>query len=109
MSMATTSTPVIDPARAAESNTATLITVLTIFHAIALVFVSLRVYARAFVIKTFGKDDIFMVLSAVRSPLNTRPWPHTDHGAAVCNRRMECLYFPGATRARQAPGDDRKG
>lgn len=71
MSMATPSTPAIDPARAAESNTATLIAVLTIFHAIALVFVSLRVYARVFVIKTFGKDDICMVLSAVRSPWDT--------------------------------------
>jgi hypothetical protein len=40
----------------------------TIFHAIALIFVSLRVYARAIVIKAFGKDDVFMVLSAVSSP-----------------------------------------
>lgn len=56
----------IDPARAAESNTATLLSVLTIFHAIAILFVSLRVYARAFVIKTFGIDDVFIVLSGVR-------------------------------------------
>ena len=64
--MSTATTTTIDPARAAESNTATLVSVLTIFHGLALVFVSLRVYARAFVIKTFGKDDVFMVLSAVR-------------------------------------------
>lgn len=64
----------IDPVRAAESNTATLLAVLTVFHAIALVFVCLRIYARAFVIKTFGKDDVFMVLSAVCS----RPRPPRD-------------------------------
>lgn len=63
-----TTTTTIDPARAAESNTATLVSVLTIFHFLALVFVSLRVYARAIVIKTFGRDDVFMVLSAVRFP-----------------------------------------
>lgn len=58
----------IDPARAAESNTATILGVLTVFHIIALIFVTLRVYARAFVIKTFGTDDVFIVLSAVRNP-----------------------------------------
>ncbi|KXX76976.1 hypothetical protein MMYC01_207139 [Madurella mycetomatis] len=57
--------PNIDPARAAESNTALLLSVLTVFHVIALTFVALRVYARAFVIRTFGKDDVFMVLSAL--------------------------------------------
>jgi hypothetical protein len=62
---ATPPTKPIDPARAAESNTAMIVTVLTVFHVLALVFVSLRVYARAVIIKTFGKDDIFMVLSAV--------------------------------------------
>ncbi|KAK4236380.1 hypothetical protein C8A03DRAFT_16974 [Achaetomium macrosporum] len=60
-----TASKTIDPDRAAESNTATILAVVTVFHAIALVFVSLRVYARAFVIKTFGKDDGFMVLSAL--------------------------------------------
>lgn len=58
--------PEIDPARAAESNTAWIVAVVTIFHALALTFVSLRVYARAVVIRAFGKDDVFMVLSAVR-------------------------------------------
>jgi hypothetical protein len=58
--------PEIDPVRAAESNTAMILGVLTVFHVIALAFVALRVYARAVVIKTFGKDDICMVLSAVR-------------------------------------------
>ena len=66
MSSAAGSGSQIDPARAAESNTGMILGVLTVFHAIALVSVALRVYARAVVIKTFGKDDIFMVLSAVR-------------------------------------------
>ncbi len=81
----TTTTTTIDPARAAESNTATIVAVVTIFHAIALVFISLRVYARAIVIKTFGRDDIFMVLSAVCGhPDHPRGAPirhanHADH------------------------------
>jgi hypothetical protein len=58
--------PDIDPVRAAESNTEMILGVLTVFHVIALTFVALRVYARAIVMKTFGKDDICMVLSAVR-------------------------------------------
>lgn len=58
-------TTTLDPARAAESNTAMLLGVLTTFHIIALVFVSLRLYARFFVIKAPGKDDVCMILSAV--------------------------------------------
>ncbi|KAL2163203.1 hypothetical protein VTH06DRAFT_5259 [Thermothelomyces fergusii] len=57
--------PEIDPARAAESNTAMILSVMTVFHVIALTFVGLRVYARAVVIKTFGTDDVFIVLSAL--------------------------------------------
>ncbi|KAL2168161.1 hypothetical protein VTG60DRAFT_329 [Thermothelomyces hinnuleus] len=55
----------IDPARAAESYTGMIMGDLTVFHVIALIVVGLRVYARAFVIKTFGKDDVFIVLSAL--------------------------------------------
>ncbi|KAL2266771.1 hypothetical protein VTJ83DRAFT_6123 [Remersonia thermophila] len=55
----------IDPAKAGESNTAWIMAVLTIFHVLALAFVGLRVYARAIIIKTFGKDDVLMVLSAL--------------------------------------------
>ncbi|KAK3358804.1 hypothetical protein B0T25DRAFT_620651 [Lasiosphaeria hispida] len=56
---------VIDPVRAAESNTAQLLSVLTVFHIVALIFVSLRIYVRVFVIKTSGKDDVCMVLAAL--------------------------------------------
>ncbi|KAL1837291.1 hypothetical protein VTJ49DRAFT_4057 [Mycothermus thermophilus] len=55
----------IDPSKAGESNTEWIMAVLTIFHLLALTFVGLRVYARAVIIKTFGKDDILMVLSAL--------------------------------------------
>jgi hypothetical protein len=65
-------TPKIDPARAAESYSVQIISVVTVFHALALIFVALRVYARAFVIKTFGRDDICMVLSAVRTLLSRK-------------------------------------
>ncbi|KAI1850769.1 hypothetical protein JX265_004480 [Neoarthrinium moseri] len=51
-----------DPAYAAESNTTWIVTVVTIFHVIALSCVALRVYARAFVIKKPGWDDLMMVL-----------------------------------------------
>jgi len=67
--MANDTTSTIDPARAAESNTSMLLGVLTTFHIIALVFVSLRLYSRFFVIKSPGKDDFCIILSAVSSLL----------------------------------------
>ncbi|KAK3326856.1 hypothetical protein B0H66DRAFT_589376 [Apodospora peruviana] len=52
----------VDPARAAESNTAMILTVMTVFHALALIFVSLRLYARLVLVKAPGRDDIAMAL-----------------------------------------------
>ncbi len=100
-----TTTTTIDPARAAESNTATLVSVLTIFHFLALVFVSLRVYARAIVIKTFGRDDVFMVLSAVRFPsIGNGGWrPILTTTAALCNGRMDRIHHTSAARIGQTP------
>ena len=63
----------IDPARATESYTAAILSVVAVFHAIALIFVTLRVYIRAVITKAFGKDDILMVVSVVCSPGS-----HTD-------------------------------
>jgi len=54
----------IDPTRAAESNLLQILAVLTIFHILALVCVSLRVYSRVVVVKSPGIDDVCMVLSA---------------------------------------------
>lgn len=69
--MATNGTvPVIDPVRAAESNLPRILGVTTTVHAIALIFVSLRMYARLVVVKSAGKDDICMGISAVRISLS---------------------------------------
>jgi len=54
-----------DPERVAESNTEMIMSVLSVFHFVALVFVSLRLYARVVVIKSPGKDDWTMVLAAL--------------------------------------------
>lgn len=59
----------IDLVRTTESYTAANLSVVAIFHAIALIFVTLRVYIRAVITKAFRKDDILMVVSsAVCSP-----------------------------------------
>ncbi|TQN65804.1 hypothetical protein CSHISOI_09875 [Colletotrichum shisoi] len=54
-----------DPAWAAESNTARILAVVTVFHALALISVGLRVYARVWVIRAAGWDDLMIILSAV--------------------------------------------
>ncbi|KAL6407533.1 hypothetical protein AUP68_08552 [Ilyonectria robusta] len=56
----------VDPARAAENNTAQIAGVTTAFHVIALVIVILRSYTRIFIIRNFGSQDAFMILSVVR-------------------------------------------
>ncbi|WQF78849.1 hypothetical protein CDEST_03863 [Colletotrichum destructivum] len=55
----------IDPAWAAESNTARILAVVTVFHVLALISVGLRVYARVWVIRAAGWDDLMIILSAV--------------------------------------------
>ncbi|KAK1471827.1 hypothetical protein CTAM01_16427 [Colletotrichum tamarilloi] len=54
-----------NPAWAAESNTARIIAVVTVFHLLAQLSVTLRIYARIRVIKAPGWDDTVMVLSAI--------------------------------------------
>jgi hypothetical protein len=58
----------IDPARAAESNTANTIAILAVFLVISLVFVGLRLYSRIIITKSKGSDDLFIVLSEVYLP-----------------------------------------
>ncbi|TEA21671.1 hypothetical protein C8034_v004592 [Colletotrichum sidae] len=60
-----TMTPLPDPEYEAESNTARIIAVVTIFHALALASVGMRLYARIRVIKTPGWDDWVMILTAL--------------------------------------------
>ncbi|KAK1702429.1 uncharacterized protein BDZ83DRAFT_725205 [Colletotrichum acutatum] len=55
----------LDPAWAAESNTARIIAIVTVFHLLAQLSVALRIYARIWVIKAPGWDDAVMVLSAL--------------------------------------------
>jgi hypothetical protein len=55
----------IDPAHAAESNTTRYITLVTIFHALAITVFTARIYARTFIIRAFGSDDIVMIFCAV--------------------------------------------
>ncbi|KAH4260963.1 hypothetical protein HBI81_082550 [Parastagonospora nodorum] len=50
-----------DPARAAESNLGYLLGVTAAFHAVALIFVAMRTYARIVVVKAFGRDDALML------------------------------------------------
>ncbi|KAK2015888.1 hypothetical protein LZ32DRAFT_601821 [Colletotrichum eremochloae] len=59
------STTTVDPARAKESNTAMILTVTGLFHALALLFVGLRTYTRAIIVKTIGADDYMMIVSAL--------------------------------------------
>ena len=58
----------IDPARAAESNTANIIAIFAIFLVISLAFVGLRLYSRIIITKSKGSDDLFIVLSEVYLP-----------------------------------------
>ncbi|KAJ0332959.1 hypothetical protein COL5a_001688 [Colletotrichum fioriniae] len=60
----TSSTSAVDPERAKESNTAMILAVTGTFHALALVFVVLRTYTRAAIVKTIGIDDYMMIMSA---------------------------------------------
>ncbi|RNJ58055.1 hypothetical protein D7B24_005200 [Verticillium nonalfalfae] len=55
----------IDPARAAESNTARIVSIVTVFHVLALTTIALRIYARVWVIRSPGADDWVMLLCAV--------------------------------------------
>ncbi len=57
--------PPIDPVRAAESNSALFITIVCVVWACAFVAASLRFYTRAVLVRSFGKDDVFMVFAVV--------------------------------------------
>ena len=60
--------PQIDPdsGYAKASNAARIVGVVAVFHFIAFTFVALRTYVRAFMVKSFGFDDGFIILSVVR-------------------------------------------
>jgi len=85
-----TGRPVIDPVRAAESRTAVYLAVLTVVHAVALVFVGLRLFVRAWLIRAFGRDDTVVVVAAVRilTTLLTRALVYFDEFALTS--RLSC-------------------
>lgn len=62
---ATTKAPPSDPALAGESNIPRILGLGITFHALALVFFGLRMYTRAFVVKSIGKDDVLMMMCMV--------------------------------------------
>ncbi|KAK8004520.1 hypothetical protein PG989_004239 [Apiospora arundinis] len=55
----------IDPARAAETHLPRILGVSATFHAIALILVACRVYTRACLVKSFGKDDALIIAGAL--------------------------------------------
>lgn len=59
----------IDPERAAESNVPLLLIIFCVVWSLAFVTALTRFYTRAILVRSFGKDDVFMVLAVV-STLN---------------------------------------
>ncbi|KAK3314295.1 hypothetical protein B0H66DRAFT_584563 [Apodospora peruviana] len=55
----------VDPARAAESNSALFLTIICIFSSLAITAASLRFYTRAILVRSFGKDDVFMAIAVL--------------------------------------------
>ncbi|RYP86146.1 hypothetical protein DL769_000824 [Monosporascus sp. CRB-8-3] len=65
MSYVNSTATIVDPERAAESNTVRIVTVVTVFHALALLCVGLRVYAKIWATRAPWWDDVFIVCSAI--------------------------------------------
>ncbi|KAK4244368.1 hypothetical protein C7999DRAFT_43950 [Corynascus novoguineensis] len=55
----------VDPERAAESNAAWLIAVVCVVWSLAFVTALVRFYTRAVVSRSFGRDDVFMVMAVL--------------------------------------------
>lgn len=101
----------IDPARAAESNTARIVSIVTVFHVIALTTIALRIYARVWVIRNPGADDWVMLLCAVSSFAQT--WSpqlnllSDSRVEGLRYGRLEHLHHTGTLRTRKTPGYNR--
>jgi hypothetical protein len=63
-------TRIIDPERAAESNSTLFLSVVCVAWSLALVTALVRFYTRAVLVRSFGKDDVFMAFSVVRCSLS---------------------------------------
>jgi hypothetical protein len=66
-------TRIIDPERAAESTSTLLLSVVCVVWSLAFVTALVRFYTRAVLVRSFGKDDVFMVLAVVR-----QSYPHEE-------------------------------
>ncbi|KAK3690463.1 hypothetical protein B0T22DRAFT_515877 [Podospora appendiculata] len=55
----------LDPERAAESNSILFMVIVCVFASFALITASLRFYTRAILVRSFGKDDVLMVLAVI--------------------------------------------
>ncbi|KAK1749857.1 hypothetical protein QBC47DRAFT_311093, partial [Echria macrotheca] len=56
-------TPVIDPLRAAETNLAQILAVVSVCHILALACVFIRIYIRAIVVRSPGMDDMCIAIA----------------------------------------------
>ncbi|KAK7434158.1 hypothetical protein Landi51_13652 [Colletotrichum acutatum] len=72
----------IDHQRATGITIASILAIVTISHVLALVLVGLRIYARVFVVKRRGWDDLLIVVSAVGLSPSDVPSDGTD--ARLC-------------------------
>lgn len=61
-------TAAIDPDLAAESNTTLFLSIVCAVWSVAFVTALVRFYTRAVLVRSFGKDDIFMVFAVVTAP-----------------------------------------
>ena len=59
-------TVVIDPERDAENNTTVFLTIICVVWSLAFATALVRFYTRAILVRSFGKDDVFMVFAVVR-------------------------------------------
>lgn len=62
-------------ARAAEDNSTMFIAIVSVVWGCAFLTASLRFYTRAVLVRSFGRDDVFMVLAVVRCPNFLTPPP----------------------------------
>lgn len=90
----------VDPARAAESNLGRILGINTSFHVLALIFVGLRTYTRLAVVRSFGRDDL-MILIAIVSCIFLRtprvPFLHAGRVSmlTLVHLSQACAFFGG--------------
>jgi hypothetical protein len=65
----------LPPSAASESNLGWILGVNVVFHVLAIVFVGLRIYTRIALVKTFGRDDVMLLLAIVSLTTLTRISP----------------------------------